>query len=394
MPGTEAVAWMEGAIEYAGGLALGMLTGLIPGIHPNTVISILSSAGLGDEGLAMAIAGLYPASLIASFIPSIFFGVPDAGSVAVVLPGQRMALQGKGIAALRAALLSAAFAALACSALAYPLMQLLPAAYGLARGWLGWILLCMSLAMISRGRRPLAGLAVFAVAGMLGEASLNIGMADPFLPLFSGLFALPAAAAYRKCSVPEQDDSHQVEGVLRSSAAGVVMGVVAIFIPGIGSAGQMASFLSVFVRLDSLSFLSAASAISVSQSILALASSASIGKERVGAIASLAGCIDIKENIALLIGLTVAGIALSSAAVYIMRRKAAAIASMDFSGFNIVLSAYLACVCLAIDGPLGLAVLGASACAGWAARAAGVERTTLMGAVIVPTLLLLFHVFI
>ncbi len=379
--------------EFLAGLAIGLVSGLIPGIHPNLVISVLGSCGIGGETLAILIIGLFPASLMSSFIPSIFFGVPEAGSAAAVLPGQRMVMRGEGLAALRTVLRSCAAAALISFALAYPMLLAFPAIYGAMRGSMALVLLALAAVMVLRSRSPLKSAAFFALSGAFGQASLNIGLADPFLPMFCGMFAIASIAAYRRGAVPRQEDG-EAGSSLRFTAAGVGLGALAALVPGVGSPAQMASLITAFARLDTAAYLSAASAISVSQAILGLAASASIGKERVGAIAVLADNIDIGQNLLALSALAAVSFGISSGVLFLLRRRAAGIAGLDFSALNPILAAYLCCVCLAVDGPAGLLVLAAGTGLGWLALRLGVERTMLMGSIILPTLLLLFRIFI
>ncbi len=381
-------------VVFLAGLAIGLLTGMVPGIHPNLVISVMGSMGIGGERLAELIIALYPASLIASFIPSIFFGIPDQGTVAAVLPGQRLTREGKGLVALRAVLVSALAAVFLSAALAYPLLWAFPLIYPAIRGWMGWILLAMCAALSLRSRGPLRYAACLLASGALGSLSFRSGMDDPFLPLFSGMFAIASIAAYRKGSVPAQADARPDSPLLVYSAAGTALGAVAVLIPGIGSSAQMASLLSLFVRMETLPFMAAMSAISVSQAILALVASASIGKERVGAVAMLAEQADIGAELPLLIGLCALSVALSACAVFALRRYASLAAAADFSILNPALAAYIAAICLIIDGVMGLAVLAAASALGILAERLEVERTSLMGAVIVPTILLLLRIFI
>ena len=70
--------------------------------------------------------------------------------------------------------------------------------------------------------------------------------------------------------------------------------------------------------------------------------------------------------------------------------RIARLAELDFSRINIVLAIYLVAITLTIDGLVGLAVLMIGSGLGWLTVRLGVERITLMGAIILPTMLLLF----
>ncbi|NYZ73997.1 tripartite tricarboxylate transporter permease [Candidatus Micrarchaeota archaeon] len=384
---------MGDALFLVIGFLIGMASGILPGLHPNTLISILASLGLDDRSMALLIISLYPASLISSFIPAIFFGIPEAGTVLATLPGHRMVLKGEGMAALKTVLLSSLLAALLAAALFELSLDFFQLAYGMMKSNMGWLLLGLSLVLLTRAKKPHLSAGIFVISGLLGHYSLNSGMRDPFLPLFCGMFALAAMATYGKNEIPEQKDGKIGLGFVRFAVVGVVLGMLADLIPGIGSPSQVATFATMMMPVDTLGYLAAISAISVSQSIFSLSTSIAIDKSRVGATAWLSGFMDIGENAALLLPLFIISMALAVLVVYMLRKRIAGIASMDFSRMNIVLALYLGAVTFVLDGFTGLVVLVVAAALGWLTIRLGVERTALMGSIIVPTLLLLFRIF-
>jgi len=383
---------MSEALFLPAGFLLGFLGGLLPGLHSNTIISVLASLGLDGDALALMIIALFPAHTVSSFIPSMFFGIPESGTVVAVLPGQRMVLRGQGLAALKTVLLSCILTSLLSLALFSVSLELFPAVYGFLRPNMKFILLAVSLVLLAKGRRPLHGAVVFMAAGALGEVAFDMEMADPFLPLFSGLFAMAAIMNYRRSSVPEQQDSPAEPGILRFVVIGTLCGMCALMIPGVGSPSQVATFASIFIPFQTMGYLAAVSAISVSQGLLSLSTAASIGKSRVGATAWLSSLMDIESNLLFLAVAFIASIALAAGLAYLLRKAIGRLASLDFSAMNFILALYIIAVTVVIDGPTGLLVLSGGAALGWLTIRLGVERTTLMGALIVPTLLLLFMI--
>ncbi|MCI0503628.1 tripartite tricarboxylate transporter permease [Candidatus Micrarchaeota archaeon] len=387
---------MNDFLPFAQGLALGFLGGLMPGLHSNTLISVLASMDIDDGALALMIIGLFPAHMIASFVPSIFFGIPESGTVVAVLPGQRMVLRGEGLSALRTVIMSCVLAALLSFALFPVSLEFFPLAYAALRGMMGHVLLAVSLVLLARGKNPLLSAAIFLLSGILGHFALGSEMQDPFLPLFSGMFAMAAMANYRKGMVPEQKEPAGREpdfGFVKFTLAGVVLGLMADLIPGVGSPSQIATFATIFMPLGTLGYLAMISSVSVSQAVFSLATSASIGKSRVGATAWLSESIDIGENLMLLLPLFIISMALAALLVYAMRKHVARIASLDFSKANLFLALYLIAITFVIDGFAGLGILALSSALGLLTLKIGVERTNLMGAIIVPTLMLLFRIF-
>ena len=376
------------------GIGLGMLSGLVPGIHSNTVIAVLSSLGIAPADFASVVIALFPAHLVASFIPSIFFGIPEEGTVVSVLAGHRLVLQGKGVAALKTVLLSCAFAALLCTALFQPSMAAYSFIYASIKDYIKWILLAIAALMLARSKNPAMSALVFLLAGLLGQYSLKSGMADQFLPLFSGLFAMGAILNYSAGKVPAQKDEPVDRGILRWSALGVVLGMLAHLLPGTGSPSQVATFATMLMPLGTTAFLATASSIAMSEGVFSLSSAASIGKSRMGAMEALSQTIDVGGNLLPLLALLLVSVAVCVAVIYALRNLIGRAANIDFSRANIILALYLFAITALIDGTYGVAVLALASAVGWLTIKLGVERTNMMGAIIVPTLLLLFGILI
>jgi putative membrane protein len=376
-----------GIAAFLAGLILGILSGLLPGLHSNTIISIISSLGIDEGSLAIMIIALFPAHLVISFIPAIFFGIPEPGTVAAIMPGQRLVLQGRGIVALKIVLASCALAALICIALFSFSLGAFAFAYGVLRSHMGLILLAVSAALLLRSRNAVAATMVFLMSGLLGSYSLSSGMQDPFLPMFSGMFAMAAIINYRKSAVPAQADAECGSGFIGYVLAGVFLGFAADLIPGVGSPAQVAAFASIFIPMGTSGYLACVSAISISEAVFSLATAASIGKSRMGATAWLADNMDIQANLPMLVAGFVASMALAALMVYLARRKIARLASLDFSRMNLVLGIYLLAITFVIDSWTGLAVIVLGSALGWLCVRMEAERISLMGAIIVPTLL-------
>lgn len=378
------------------GIILGMLGGLLPGIHSNTIISILSSVGLNGIDFAYVIIAVMASHQLFSFIPSIFFGIPEQGSVLSVLPGQRMVREGNGTLALKVVLASFLIGTLLSVVLFYPALSFYPLAYKFIQPYIKYILLVFSAILLLRTKNLVLSAGIFALSGLLGVFSLNSGLADPFLPLFSGMFAMGAIFNYTSGTVPKQKDTPLSTDFIKFAVLGVFGGLLADLLPGVSSPSQVATFFSLVMPVNTLGYLAAISSISVSEAVFSFATSASIGKARMGSTVFLSEQISLAEPGNLLLALTVFLFSVSLAAliIYILRNRISALAKIDFSHFNLLLAGYLVAMTLVLNGLVGLTILGFASCLGYATVRLGVERTNLMGAVILPTILLLFRVFL
>ena len=91
-----------------------------------------------------------------------------------------------------------------------------------------------------------------------------------------------------------------------------------------------------------------------------------------------------------LVSLFVLSMAVAILLIHKFRHKIAKLASVDFFRMNLILGIYLVAITFLLDGWLGMVVLAIGSILGWLTIRLGVERTNLMGAIIVPTLIMLF----
>ncbi|MDD4128069.1 MAG: tripartite tricarboxylate transporter permease, partial [Methanomicrobium sp.] len=84
------------------GIILGAISGLIPGIHSNTMAGILLSvetgflAFFGETAMAVSLIAALIVHTFLDIVPGTFFGIPDADTALSVLPAHRLCLNGCG----------------------------------------------------------------------------------------------------------------------------------------------------------------------------------------------------------------------------------------------------------------------------------------------------------
>ena len=159
------------------GAGLGSLTGLVPGLHVNTLALVLVAsapallpaleatgallgAGQGSSPLLL-VAVIVSAAVAHSFLdllPSIFLGAPEEGTALGVLPGHRMLLDGRGLEAARCSayggLVGAAAAVAACLPLSMvlgPPLNLFPMLDAMTPSVI--VIALVTLVLSERGRR-------------------------------------------------------------------------------------------------------------------------------------------------------------------------------------------------------------------------------------------------
>lgn len=405
------------------GILFGVFSGLLPGLHPNTISAILAGSFSGEH-LGIFIVALFGAQIMFAFIPSIFFGIPDGETVLSVLPGHRLAREGRGIEALRVCAISAVCAAI-LSLLLLPLaLFLYPLLYGVVKEGV-WVLLLFAIAAFILQEKEMKGkaaaLLVAVLSGMLGYLVLNSRVNDSLFPLFCGLFAVSGMLFAVKSSEGAAGKQAGVRRVRfdfwKEVLLGTALGFFADLLPGISSPAQMALLGGIFFggaryaggRMregqkraddetegkntaddaegnDARKYLALIAAIAVSQGVFAFASLEGIGKARVGALA-IAG-ETTGGSIYWMAG--VFAIAIGAGALLISL-FAGALPRFDFGRVKSIypaIIAYLALAVFLVCGIEGVAILAVSAIIGCLPVLFGVSRIHVMGCIIIPTALL------
>lgn len=144
-PGTMLVVLLFAVL----GSLLGMGSGLVPGMHVNTlallllaasapllggIIFLCSGFGLGPELAPLLLSVLIIAATVThsfvNFLPSLFLGIPDESKVLSVLPAHRLLLAGQSGAALACAATGSLIGAMVALLLAVPLQLFMLSAWG------------------------------------------------------------------------------------------------------------------------------------------------------------------------------------------------------------------------------------------------------------------------
>lgn len=325
------------------GYLLGIISGLIPGIHTNNFALIL--VALSPALVEYGVSPFYSAVIILSnaithtfhdVIPAVYLGAPDADMALAVLPGHRLLLEGFGAEAIRLSALGSAGSVVFSLLLVLPLVGIFSIIYPVIQEYLGWLLLFIALLMIltekgeyTIGQGSLAhykykayALLLFLISGTLGLFAFKMeGLMSPvvefvtpsiLLPLLSGLFGASQLiiSLLARSNIPPQTFSKMtlprkkiVRGIVTGSAAGSIVA----WLPGISS--SIAAVLArLFIKSDfdrentsqtdtedmdgSKEFIVSVSGVNTSNAIFGLFALAVIGKARNGAMVAVNELLD------------------------------------------------------------------------------------------------------
>ncbi len=235
------------------GVICGTITGLIPGIHVNTVGTFIfaSSSFLlafySPEVLCVFLISMAISHALLEFIPSMFLGVPEEGTVLSILPGHQLLIEGRGKEAVRLAA-AGGFGAILITVLLLPIfIMFLPVIYEPIKPYIWILLVIIVIFMFIRLNNSLKSFlwsaVLFLFSGIMGYIMLNLPVSSnvSLLCVFTGLFGVSTLiySLQQRSFVPTQNRFHHFRinsDIIRGIIAGGIAGTILGFLPGFGPA--------------------------------------------------------------------------------------------------------------------------------------------------------------
>lgn len=235
------------------GVLCGTITGLIPGIHVNTVGAFIFASSpfllnsYSPEVLCVFLISMAISHALLEFIPSMFLGVPEEGTVLSILPGHQMVIEGRGKEAVRLAA-AGGFGAIIITIILLPLFfMLLPVIYGPIKPYIWILLIIIVIFMFIRLNKDFKSLfwsiTLFLLSGIMGYTMLNLPISSnvSLLCIFTGLFGVSTLlySLSQSSFVPTQNRFHNFRinpAILKGIFAGGIAGTILGFLPGLGPA--------------------------------------------------------------------------------------------------------------------------------------------------------------
>lgn len=388
--------FLEILITLICGIGLGIITGLIPGVHVNLISVLLLSLSLylteflSPIQIAIIIISMAITHSFLDTIPSVFLGVPEEDTALSILPGHRLLLEGRGFEAVMLTVfgsLGGLLLAFVCIPL---LLVIVGPVYAVIQNYIGWILLTVSCFMILRDNKKLWALFVFVLSGALGLFVLNMQVDNILFPLFSGLFGVSMLLMNLQdnIKIPIQEiTSVEINGGLKAISCAVVVGWMASFLPGLGAA-QAAVIGSQFVKLSEKAFMILVGGLSTVNMLLSLVTFYVLDKARNGAIVAVSEIVSIGFYdllIFLTVALTVGGVA-SLLAIKLTKVFSRLIGKVNYKKLCISIIIFITSLVAILSGWIGLGVLVISTALGLIPPIKGIPRSHMMGCLLVPVM--------
>lgn len=374
------------------GVVAGIFTGLVPGIHPNTVVfttlPIYFNSGIGLLSYMSFVSGLSVSHTFHDFLPAIFLGAPEADSALSSLPGARMALRGRGLEAFDYTVAGGAFSVLVLLFVSPFLLILLEPLYARLEGVMFYVLLFFLFFIVFRSRDWRSAATVALLSGLLGTFSFSSQINQEFVlvPIFSGLFAAPSILHAMKKGLEIPPQSRRPVSYRSSSRGGIVgflAGLIAGVFPGIGAAVST-SFLAPLISSRE-EFLAGMGAVNTSDILISFLALQLLGKARSGASVALQSISRTGfHEIVFLAGLSILAVTLS---LLVAPRSSQIFVSIirryDFNYILLAVAIVILVSTVFLTGLLGLLVLATASFIGYSALLKN-ERAACMAVLLVP----------
>ncbi len=388
------------------GISAGIITGLIPGIHINLVSALLvsSAAAFSNVPLLYFIVFIIAMSITHTFldsIPSIFLGVPDPAMALAILPAHRMLLEGKGLSALKYTLYGSLAGLIISVALAPVLIFIIPLLYSLLKNYIGYVILFFLLIIFLKDRkRILISLTVFFLAGIFGIFVLELNLNNPMFHLFSGLFGVSnLLLSLKTTSIPKQSVEEIVIKVRHKFSVFVatLMGIVAGFLPGMGSSQSAILGMSLMKKGDTENpsvFLSFIGGINTVNMFVSMITFYTINKARNGSIIALKdilGSISLEILLLLIISSLIVGGLAVIIGIRISKVFSSLMQKINYTKLIITIIVLIILVSFIFDNFLGLLIIVIGTAIGVFTSKIGAAKSYLMGCLLLQ--ILIFFLF-
>ena len=389
----------------AGGVALGTLSGLVPGLHANNMALLL--AGVAPSipgpplyvGMAMLAAGVVHTFL--EIVPTLALGVPDPAMAAAALPGHRLVLEGRGREALRLSAVGSAAAVVLAAPLAVPITRAMIRLWPVLRANLSLVLGCVAAALFLTERgltSKVVGAISFGLSALLGLGTLDLSPEAPLAaggmlaPLFAGLFGAPVLIdAIGGEGVPPQDGPEVAaskESVLGLSGLGTLAGAVVGYVPAVSSAvAATLALLAVPGRYGARGFVVATSGVNTANTIFALFALIALGSPRTGVLVAVESASVPLSVPHLLVAVVIGASAGILGVLGIGGRYLSVVGGMDPTRLSVGLLCALGGLSFLFAGVTGVAAYLAATAVGLVPARFHARRANLMGVLIGPIIL-------
>ncbi len=388
------------------GCLLGVITGLTPGLHVNTIaiigLCLFPSLSISPLEFAVVMVSMAITHTFLDFIPAIFLGVPGEETALSVLPTHQLLLQGKALEAVQLTAIGSLLGLGFSLILLLPALFVIPIAYQSLRPFIVYILLIAVLLLIIREkekRRIFLSTMVFFMSGWLGIMMFEqklLSTTQVLFPVFVGLFGLSNILFSLKSEtikIPQDEfirvkiDRKTVSSGILGSLGGILVGILPAMSPS-----QVGVLMYEIFGTNIRSFIISISAINTSDAIYSFVSLYTIKNPRSGVATIVGKVLEIDFNALLFIVGTMAFIALFATILHIKIGGwvMKLVGKVNYRLLSVASLLLVLILVYLITGFFGILVTLLATSIGLLPIFAGISRTHCMGVLLVPTILYFF----
>ncbi len=387
------------------GCVIGLFTGLIPGLHTNTlavsILPIYPYFGISPIEASVIISSIMASHIFASFIPSALLGAPNEDTALSILPAHRLLMSGRWLEAIFLMAAGASLALLFSVPILFLSMKTFGGLYDATRPFIHYVLTAVVSLMILGEKEKIKifyAAAIFLMSGALGFLVLDARVLQPqnaLLPILSGLFGVSTllVSLKNKSSIPQQ--KHSVVAVDRKSMAKFVVigtfgGLLVGLMPGIGASQAVALTQQVFAVSSPESFLVMLGSVNAADSLFSMSALYTVGNPRSGAsvvVERLLGDIGINELLVIVGSILLSSGIAAFVSLKISSRALNAMRKINYSLVSCSVIIFISLLVFLFSGAMGLLVLFTATSIGLLCERFGVKRMHCMGCLLLPTIL-------
>lgn len=386
------------------GSLLGIVTGLVPGLHVNTVaviaLGLLQGAGLEVIALIVSMAIVHT---FVDFIPSIALGVPSEDNLLSVLPGQRFFLKGNGYYAV----MLTVWGGLVGGAIAIAASPIFHRFLEKSATWVPKVTpfaLAAVLALMvfdeKGASKRIYSLAVIALASLLGLAMLSPSSAvkNPLPVLVLGFFGVAPLLQSLKNRVSVERQSLKETRVKEKLVAeySLLSALGASFVstmPGVGPNQAALTVRTAVGKIGSSAYLVLLGGINTANTLFSLTALYAVGKTRTGVAAAIKQLIELQgEQMLALAGVCLIALAFGAVSTaFISKHLLRVVCSFNYTKLNSLVLSMLVALVLFFSNPLGWGAFAVSIAIGFGAISLGVKRSHCMAFLMAPAITYYFR---
>ncbi len=375
------------------GIFAGIISGLVPGLHANTIAAMLVYLPVDKSlGAAMFIVSMSITHSFIDAIPSILLGAASEENSLNLLPGHELLLRGKGLEAIQTTVLGGVATGVFAVAL-------LPFFFSFAKNYGNQlpivipaiIFLTICLMMLGEKNKVKAA-AIIAASGALGGIALAKGSGEIIAALVIGFFAVPGLlhSIAASTAIPEQEKNSEDKkiGAEKGFVSALTSGMLAVF-PGIGPSQAATIVNAISGKMGRHEYLFIGGGINIGNLLFSMLMLFALGKTRTGMAAALRETVlmNWQSFFALLLS-GIAAIGIAAIATEIIAAEAVQkIREVNYAGASKATLVFLVAVVAWISGMAGIAACISAAGISLAGLSWKVRRANCMGFLLLPTML-------